>query len=241
MWGNALPVTWTMYQTGNVLQPLTPTEPYDFWVSILLAVIVGATIISQLNLFPNMAQPKRGLVNFILAIIAGLILWGIITLILGNSSQSVMMADPAPWVFTFPYVNHGAVSAYLAFPLVTLLAGQLTFQMWPWAKYGNKAGLILVIVAFIVGSIVYWIIMVGPWGLAGAITGGNLITAMSGMRTEYLYYLAIPSDMLFYWPDMLWSEGFATFIGHALMFAWILTVLIFYLLAYEGFEHWPWK
>nr|MDO8080116.1 hypothetical protein [Candidatus Freyarchaeota archaeon] len=124
--------------------------------------------------------------------------------------------------------------------MVTLLAGQLTFAMWPWAKYGNKAGLILIIVAFIVGSIIYWIIMVGPWGLSGAITGANLINPMSGLRTLYLYDLATGSATT-YWVHLLYFEGIAAFVGRAMMFAWILTVLIFYLLAYEGFEHWPWK
>ena len=40
---------------------------------------------------------------------------------------------------------------------------------------------------------------------------------------------------------MLYFEGTAEFIGHALMFAWVLTVVIFGLLAYEAFDHWPWK
>lgn len=240
MWSNALPVVGTQFLLGNPLMPLTPTEPYDFWVSMLLSIIVGSGIVSQLNLFPAMPQPKRGLVLFILAIVIGLIMWGIITLILGNSSQTILMSGATPVLITFPYVNHGAVSAYLAFPLVTLLAGQLTFGMWPWTKYGNRAGLMLVIAAFIIGSIVYYIVMVSPLGLAGSITGANLVTAMSGLQTLYLHYLAVGAYQT-YWVFLLYFEGVAAFIGRATMFAWVLTVLIFYLLAYEGFEHWPWK
>jgi hypothetical protein len=237
-WSNSLAVSGTMYFLGYPLEPLTPTEPYYFWISILLGIIVAFSVISQLNLFPNMPQPKRGIVNFIIGVVVGLILWLVITMVLGNSSQTIM--SPAGGLITFPYVDHGAVAAYLAFPLLTLLAGQLTFAMWPWARWGTKGTWIWIIAAFIIGTIVFYIVMVSPLGLASSITGANLITSTSGLQTLYLAALA-SGDALKYWVLLAYFEGLGAYIGKALMASWILSVFIFYLLIYEGFEHWPWK
>jgi hypothetical protein len=261
IWSNPIGNLFTMYLNGNVATPLFSTEPYDVWISSLLSIIVAFAIISQLNLFQNMTQPMRGTLLLIIGVILGLIMWFILTLIVGKGSQSVLLMTTVelvspitiqvPVMWTFPYVSHANISAYLAFPLITLLAGQFTFQMWPWSRWGKWAGLFSVIVAFIVGSILYYIIMITP-GYAAAITGANLISPMSGAQVIYLFALelyftmaglglSLPVLAMAYWVFAVYFEGLAIFMGRAIMFAWVLTVMIYYLLVYEGLEHWPWK
>lgn len=277
IWRNPIATVNTMYMAGNPLVPLTPTEPYDIWGSVFFSIIFGSTIMSTLNLFPKLAQPKRGLVNFILAIVVGLILWGIIAIAIGNSYSSIIYEVPIgsanyPIVFTFPYVAHSNITAFLTFPLITLLAGQFTFNMWPWIKYGAKAPLMLVIAGFIIGTIVYYIIMVSPLHLASAITGANLLLGMGGTETLATSYLTM-IPFLYYWINvtvagvnpaivpllnavlyqtvkvlgtayasfLVYFEGSFAHAGYSIMYAWTVTVMIFYLLVYEAFDHWPWK
>jgi len=281
VWSNSMGVAFTQYLLGNPLSALTPLEPYYFWISILLSIIVANTAISQLNLMPTMTQPMRGLVSFILGIVLGLIIWGIVTLAVGPSYQTVPLSPiavpalpspPFPAVFSvadfspiasFPYINHGAVAAFLAFPLVTLLFGNLTFGMWPWARWGKWGNLIWVIMAFIIGTIVFFIMMVWP-GWANTITGANIVNPASGLMTLELVPWAvgillfqalgaIPAPFIpvatmvvvsYFFTGastVILMEGTAAVLGTSLLASWILTVLIFYLLAYEGFEHWPMK
>ncbi|MEM1658303.1 MAG: hypothetical protein QXK94_04630 [Candidatus Jordarchaeales archaeon] len=246
IWSNPVATAFTQYLFGIPLVTLTPTEPYDFYNSLLLCIIVGAVIMSVVSPFPNVPQPKRGLLNFGLAVLIGVAMWGILSAVVGPSSQTVLMTGGVPYLFTFPYTNHGAIAAYVAFPLVTLLAGQLTFGMWPWLKWGMKGSIGLVVTSFVVGTILYYIFMVNP-GLAVIFTGANLLLPVSGLETIYMFYLGI--GLMFGSTGAIWNalvyclyfEGVAEFLGHAVMFAWILTVLIFFLLAYEAFEHWPWR
>jgi hypothetical protein len=265
IWSNSIAVVGTQYYLLNPLQPLTPTEPYYFWISIVLSLIVGVTVISQLNLFPTMNQPIRGIVNFSIAIVLGLIMWTIIRTAIGPSYQSVLLTTmldtltPAATLVTFPYINHGAVAAYLAFPLLILLAEQFTFQMWPWSRWTKWGNLIGVIMAFIIGTIVFIVMMAVP-GFASQITGANMLTSTSGLQAIYLFpwglvilfvallglvlpipiYQIVPF-MFTYTATALYFEGLAAYLGQSLMATWVLTVFIFYLLIYEGFEHWPWK
>jgi hypothetical protein len=285
IWRNPIATVNTMYMAGNPLAPLSPTEPFDLFGSAFFAIIVGSTIMSQLNLFPNLAQPKRGLLNFILAIVIGLVLWGILAIVLGNATGSMLYeleigTSNYPVIISFPYVAHSNITAFLVFPLITLLAGQYTFNMWPWTKYGAKASLMLVIAGFIIGAIVYYIIMVSPLNLATTITGANLVPAMGGTESLAITYLAmipflqhlipllavaistafpgisLPAAMAFatgfvakivpvlgiaYTSFLVYFEGVAVTIGHAIMYTWVVTVMIFYLLVYEAFDHWPWK
>nr|MDO8076680.1 hypothetical protein [Candidatus Freyarchaeota archaeon] len=246
IWSNPIATAFTQYTMGNVLMPQMPFEPYDFWVSLLLCIIVGSTITSIVNPWTEITQPKRGLLLLVVAVILGVVMWYIISAILGPSSQTVLITEPVPWLFTFPTTNHGNVSAYMAFPLVTLLAGQMSFQMWPWSRWGVKGNIGLVITSFIIGTILYYLFMVNP-GFAVPLLGGNLVTPMSGLETLYLSLWGAfmqTGVSAFAWEFvvyMLYFEGTAEFIGHALMFAWVLTVVIFGLLAYEAFDHWPWK
>ncbi len=246
LWSNPVATAWAQYLYGNPLTPLTPTEPYDFYNSLLLCIIVGSVIMSVVSPFPNVPQPKRGLANFGLAVLIGVAMWGILTAVIGQSSQTILVTGGVPYLFTFPYVNHGAIAAYAAFPLVTLLAGQFTFGMWPWSKWGIKGSIALVVVSFLVGTVLYYIFMVNP-GLAVIFTGANLLLPVSGLETVYMFYLGI--GLMFSSTGAIWNalvyclyfEGVAEFLGRAVMFAWILTVLIFFMLAYEAFEHWPWR
>ncbi|MBS7287305.1 MAG: hypothetical protein KIH01_00770 [Candidatus Freyarchaeota archaeon] len=247
IWSNPVATAFTQYLYGVPMVTLTPTEPYDFYNSLLLCIIVGAVAMSVISPFPSIPQPKRGLLNLGLAILAGVAMWGILTAVIGQSSQTVLLtAGSVPYLFTFPYVNHGAIAAYMAFPLVTLLAGQLTFGMWPWSRWGMKGSIALVVVSFVVGTILYYIFMVNP-GMAVIFTGANLLLPVSGLETVYMFYLGIGlmlSSTGAIWNALvycLYFEGVAEFLGRAVMFAWMLTVLIFFMLAYEAFEHWPWR
>ncbi|MEM2046850.1 MAG: hypothetical protein QXZ06_03110 [Candidatus Jordarchaeales archaeon] len=246
IWSNPVATAFTQYLLGIPMITLTPTEPYDFYNSLLLCIIVGAVIMSVVSPFPNIPQPKRGLLNFGLAVLVGVAMWGILTAVVGQSSQTVLMMGEAPYLFSFPYVNHGAIASYVAFPLVTLLAGQNTFGMWPWSKWGMKGSIGLVVTSFIVGTVLYYVFMVNP-GLAVIFTGANLLLPVSGLETVYMFYLGL--GLMFGSTGAIWNalvyclyfEGVAEFLGRATMFAWMLTVLIFFLLAYEAFEHWPWR
>jgi len=262
IWSNSMATAGTQYQLLNPLLPLTPLEPYYLWISVLLSIIVANTLISQLNILPTTTQPLRGLASFIIGIILGLIIWGILTAVLGPSSQSVILTYPGPYaaaigntpfLLTFPYVNHGAVAAYLAFPLVTLLFGNLTFAMWPWSRWTKNGNLMWVIFAFVVGTIVYVIMTANP-GLAPTLTGANMINPVSGLQTLWLFQwsqgiLALQTANAFVAPYLIWAgtayaiyfEGGTMTTGVSLLTSWMLTTLIFYLLAYEGFEHWPMK
>jgi len=262
VWGNSFMTVAQQYAIGIgnpfatylFVYPLTtlqPSEPYFFAISLFLSLIVGNTTISVLNLFPSMTQPKRGIVNFMIAIIFGLILWGILVALIAPSYSSIVFSYTGPPPYTillsYPYTNHAAIAAYLAFPLVTLLAGQLTFEMWPWSRWTKNGNLLFVILAYIIGTILFVIFMVSP-GYASSITGANLFTSVSGLQTIYLQYwylslltsgngLAVSTYVVF----AAAFEGQGTLLAQQILFSWILTVVIFYLLIYEGFEHWPFK
>ncbi len=246
IWSNPVATAFTQYFLGIPTITLTPTEPYDFYNSLLLCIIIGAVIMSVVSPFPNTPQPKRGLANFGLAVLIGVAMWGILTAALGQSSQTVLVTGETPYLVTFTYVNHGVIAAYAAFPLATLLLGQNTFGMWPWSRWGMKGNIGLVATSFIIGTILYYIFMVNP-GLAVIFTGANLLLPVSGLETLYMFYLGI--GLMFSSTSAIWNslvyylyfEGVAEFLGEAVLFAWILTVFIFFLLAYEAFEHWPWR
>ncbi|WXG39875.1 MAG: hypothetical protein WED07_03460 [Candidatus Freyarchaeum deiterrae] len=242
IYANPIGVFFEQYLGGNLTQPLFATYPYDFIVSGLFAVIVGFNIMSQLAFFPNMSQPWRGLINAIIGIIIGVIMWIILGAIVTKSSAGVVMSTPSTWLLTTPYSNYGNVTAYLTFPLVILLAGELTFANWPWTRFGKWSHLIFIIMAFIIGSILYYIIMVNP-GYAAAITGTNLIPSMSGMQTMYMVFYFAPGAFGGYTAFMVFLiafQGVAQSVGYTIMFSWMVTVLIFYILAYEAMGHWPW-
>lgn len=246
IWSNPIATTWTQYVLGNPLMPLLTFEPYDQWVSLLLSIIVGSSIVGIVNPWPGIKQPTRGLVLFITAIILGVIIWAVLSSVVGPSDHTLLIQEPVEYLYIFPYVSHANVSAYLAFPLVTLLSGQIAFQMWPWNRWGIKGNVGLVITAFIVGSILYFLFMVNP-GWAIQLTGGNLIVPTSGLETVYLVALEAWYETGTYYAYHLatcyivYFEGIGEFVGHALMFAWVLTVVIFGLLSYEVLHHWPWS
>ena len=74
--------------------------------------------------------------------------------------------------------------------------------------------------------------------------GGNLVVPMSGLEALYLFFWGvgsmIPAYTYLFIVFGLYFEGLAEFVGHALLFAWLLTVVLFGLLAYEAFHRWPW-
>jgi hypothetical protein len=245
---------------GVPLTTIQSTEPYDFVISLFFALIVGNTIMSVIGPFPNMSQPKRGLANFIIAIIIGLILWGILAVTIAPTTTTELVTTPYNILgiayymvlLPVPVVAHVNITAYLTFPLVVLLFGQFTFEMWPWSRWGIRGNVAFVIMAFIIGTIIFVVMEVSP-GFAGALTGANQLTSASGLQTLYLsvWYqgLTAPSAvpglqaciMQDYAVLASYFEGVGTMVGDFIMFAWTVTVVIFYLLIYEGFEHWPFK
>ena len=254
IWSNPIATSWTQYLLGGIEHPMLIFEPYDVWVSLILSIIVGGIIVSIVNPWTGMSQPKRGLLLLVITIILGVAMWYILVAILGPSTQTMLLETPGgtPYLWSFSYVSHASVAAYVAFPLLILLVGQLSFQMWPWAKWGSKGGIGLIVTAFVVGTIIYYLFMVDPV-FAIPLLGGNLVVPMSGLQTMYLFQWQLGVFFNIIMPGMgdpyIWSsivymlyfEGLGEFVGHALMFAWVLTVLIFGVLAYEAFDHWPWK
>jgi len=241
------------------LTTITPTEPFDFVLSLFFAFIVGNTIMAIVAPFPNMKQPARGLLNWFLAIVIGFIIWGILAESpLAQTVTGVLVSYPSyvpgiPYavLLPVPVVEHANITAALAFPLAILLFGQLTFAMWPWSKWGIKGSVGFVILAFILGAIIYYIMMVNP-GFAPSIMGTNAIPSASGLQAIYLNVwwaamlnLATPGvAMLLMYNYMILAiafEGISTSVGNTMMFSWTVTILIFWLLAYEGFDHWPFK
>jgi len=114
-----------------------------------------------------------------------------------------------------------------------------------WTKNGN---VLFVILAYLIGTILFVLFMVTP-GFATSVTGANFIPSVSGLQTIYLQYwldslLTGGSVGVFVGSYVILAsvfEGVAATVGQQIMFSWVLTVVIFYLLAYEGFEHWPFK
>jgi len=235
---------------GYSLTTITPTAPWDFVNSLFFALIVANTLWSVLAPWPNMTQPKRGLFTFILAIITGLILWGILFYAIAPSTTGIVLPTAIPGYITiYPvtYYNYANITALLTFPLVTLLFGQLTFAMWPWSRWGMKGHFTFVILAFIIGIILYYILMVNP-GFAGALTSGNQISTASGMQSLALYFEVngtlggvTPALVWDAWVFLVAFEGVDASTSVSLMYTWTVTVVIFFLLAYEGFDHWPFK
>jgi hypothetical protein len=246
-----------LFLYGIPLTAVAPTEPWDFVNSLFLSLITANILWSIIAPFPNMSQPKRGLITFIMSIITALIMWGILTMIVGPtatgeivptiySSGGVQLVTILP----IPYIAHADVSAYLAFAVATLLFGQLTFAMWPWSRWGMKGHVSFVVLAFIIATILYYVMMVNP-GYAAAFTGANQITSTSGIQTiwQETWYLGMVFNnsptawgiMWNYAVSASYLEGINGAFGYNIMFAWTVIVLVFWLLIYEGFEHWPFK
>lgn len=193
IWGNAMGTVATQYIMGDqTLATWQPTQPYDRISTLLLCIIVGANIFGNapVSFTAAMSQPKRGTINFILAIIFGIIVWLILSAILAPGYTTTLIDKnwgpfTGPWLLTLPTTNHNNVTAYIVWPLLILLAGQLTFANWPYTRWGNKGPWILVILAFVLGSILYFLLIrLWTWIPAG-ITGANLVPAMSGLSTMW--------------------------------------------------------
>jgi len=259
IWASPIGTYWTQYLGGNLATPLFSLYPWDFVISGVISIIFAMYIVSIHGPFSNMSHPTRGIINFVVGLVIGVIMWLIVAAIVAKGQTQVLIlptaADPTalPWVLTVPSSNYNQVSLYLTFPFITLLFGQMVFEMWPWTRFGRWQNLIWVILAFVIGSIIYYIMIVNP-GYAYIITGANQITAASGMQTLYLYILetfiwpayaagTVPAAIYAYSYNafLIYFEGLAKTMSTMIMFAWLFFVQIFFIMIYEGFEHWPWK
>jgi hypothetical protein len=268
IWSNPIGTFWTQYLGGNLAQPLFSTYPWDFIISGVISIIFAMYIVSIHGPLSGMRHPTRGIINWIIGLIIGVIMWLIVAAIVARGQTQVLITNtsalafngvgvvplPISWVLTTSSSNYNQVSLYLTFPFITLLFGQMVFQMWPWTRFGRWQNLIWVILAFIIGTIIYYIMIVNP-GYAYTITGANLITSQSGMQSLYLWYLEtyltgianlVPAAFLTpliqnFMAYVIYFEGLAKTMETELMFAWLFFVQIFFIMIYEGFEHWPWK
>jgi len=249
VWANPMGNFLTMYLWGNLDEPLFSLYPLDFMISGVIAVIFAMYIISIIGPFSSMSQPKRGIINFIIALFVGIIMWIIVVAIaLNKGTTQTLIFDTVSaqwWVLTTPSTNFNLVSTYLTFPFITMLFGHYVFNSWPWTRFGRWSNLIWVIVAFIIGSILYYLIIVNP-GYAYTITGANLITAMSGEQSLYLNFfygvtgVTGPNYQTF-GAFLIYFEGLAKTMSTEIIFAWMFYVQIFFIMIFEGLEHWPWK
>jgi hypothetical protein len=243
---------------GVPLTIIQPTEPWDFVISLFFALIFGNTMMQLISPFQNMSQPKRGLINWGIGIIIALILWVILAVTVAPTSVAELVTTtysvlgvPYLTLLPVPVTAHVNITLVLVPIIVVLLFGQLTFEMWPWKKWGIKGRIAFVIIAFIIGYIIFFVMT--TTGLAGALTGANQITAASGIQTYYLsFWLAGLQAQAISIPlatDLMWNysilaayfEGSFAVVGNNILITWMGTTLIFYILIYEGFGHWPWK
>jgi len=250
IWASPIMTFWTQYLNGNLDQPLFSLYPWDFIISGVISIIFAMYIVAIHGPFTGMSHPWRGIINWILGLIIGVIMWLIVAAIVAKGQTQVLIAptasNPFWWVLTTPSSNYNQVSLYLTFPFITLLFGQMTFQMWPWARFGRWQNLIWVIFAFIIGTILYYIMVVNP-GYSYVLTSSNIITAASGMQSLYLTFLegnallSIAPNYQLFMVFLIYFEGLAKTMGTYLIWAWMFFVQIFFIMIYEGLDHWPWK
>jgi len=247
IWQSPLNTFWTQYLGANLAQPLFSLYPWDFIISGVISIIFAMYIVAIHGPFSSMPHLRRGIINWIIGIIIGVVMWWIVAAVVARGYTQTLIFDPVngPWVLTTPSSNYNQVSLYLTFPFITLLFGQLTFQMWPWARFGRWQNLIWVILAFIIGTILYYIMVVNP-GYSYVLTSSNLITAASGMQTLYLTFLEGVSPIIApsyqaFMAFLIYFEGLAKTMGTYLIWAWMFFVQIFFIMIYEGLDHWPWK
>ncbi len=238
-----------MYLPGHdlfatLLQPLLPFNHYDQWISLLVAIITGINIMAVINPFEGRSQPTRGVINIIIAIIIGVILWFILMPILGS----------APHVFAVPFQGQlapliisvrspGNVTVYLLYVVLLILIIQQLFQMHWFAGKGAKGGVQAVILAFIIGTIAFFI-TIAYTPIAMALSGASSAAAVSGLQA--LAYGALMTYANLGMPltgltILLETQGTVQLLGTTLTFGWFVLGSIMWLLIYMAFDFWPWK
>jgi len=249
IWANPIGTFLTQYLWGNLDEPLFSLYPWDYLISGVISIIFAMYIVSIHGPFSSMRHPHRGVINFVLGLVIGVIMWWIVQAIVAKGTTQTLIlptnASQLLWVLSVPSSNYNQVSLYLTFPFITLLFGQMVFEMWPWTRFGRWQNLIWVILAFIIGTILYYVMIVNP-GYAYVITGANQLTAQSGMQTLYLEFLegtapVVPISYQNFMAFLIYFEGLSKTMSTEIMFAWLFFVQIFFIMIYEGFEHWPWK
>lgn len=84
-----------MYLPGHdlsttLLQPLAPFNNYDQWISLLITIIAGFSIVGLVRLYEGRAQPIKGILNIVTGIIIGIILWLALMPIIGTAPHVFM-------------------------------------------------------------------------------------------------------------------------------------------------------
>lgn len=257
-----------MYIPGHdlfttLLQPLAPFNHYDQWISLLVGVIAGFSIVGLVRPYEGRAQPVKGILNIITGIIIGVILWLVLMPIIGS----------APHVFAYPYeVTIGPITRVFEIPLtlsirapanvtalllcivLAVLILQHPFQLHWFAAKGLKGRILALIVAIIVGVVVFLVVLGTP-SVAMALSGAGAVAGASGLQTlayyawmEYAKAAAAP-PLAGFAPYLL-LNGMLPFmeiqaamqhLATSCVLGWFVLGGILWLLIYESFTHWPWK
>lgn len=259
-----------MYLPGHdlftsLLQPLAPFNHYDQWISLLVGIIAGFSIVGLVRPYDGRAQPIKGILNIVTGIIIGVILWFVLMPIIGS----------APHVFAYPYsVTIGPntmifeiplmlsirapanVTALLLCIVLAILILQHPFQLHWFAAKGLKGKILALVVAVIVGVIVFFVVLGTP-SVAMALSGVGTVAGASGLQALAYYAwigyaeaaAALPAPLSGLAPYLL-LNGMLPFmeiqaamqhLATSCVLGWFVLGGILWLLIYESFTHWPWK
>ncbi len=254
---------WEMYKLGGnlftmLLQPLAPFNHYDQWLSLLVAIILGINIMGLVNPFEGRDQPVRGAINLVIAIVIGVALWFVLITVLGRTSQLTVLEIPITTIMTIVIKiplhitapSPGNVTVYLLYIVLAILIIQHLFEMHWFADRGIKGIVMAVVVAFLVGTILFFITAAYP-PVAMALSLARAVADVSGLQAlaymELLQYLGIaalvPNPMIIIsgMAPLLEVQAAMEHLATVLTFGWFVLGSIMWLLIYLAFDHWPWK
>ncbi|MBS7288369.1 MAG: hypothetical protein KIH01_06390 [Candidatus Freyarchaeota archaeon] len=223
-WGGA--TFFEMYLPGGdlfttLLQPLAPFNHYDHWISLLVAVIAGFSIVGLVRPYEGRAQPIKGILNIITGIIIGVILWLALTPIIGTAphvfeyylgTTTAIGGLPAVDLvvpLTMSIRSPANVTALLLCIVLAILIIELPFKMHWFEGKGLKGRILALIVAVIVGVIVFLVVLGTP-SMAMALSLTGAVAGASGLQTLAYYawmgyamlaevVSTIPTLVLRYW------------------------------------------
>lgn len=184
-----------MYLPGHdlfttLLQPLAPFNHYDQWLSLLVGVIAGFSIVGLIRPYDARKQPVKGLLNIITGIIIGVVLWLVLTPIIGTaphvfayslgftrSSPSVELVIP----LTIPIRAPANVTALLLCIILAILVIQHPFQMHWFAAKGLMGKILALVVAVVAGVIVFFVVLGMP-SIAMSLSWAGVVAGASGLQ-----------------------------------------------------------
>ncbi|MEM2573737.1 MAG: hypothetical protein QXF77_04920 [Candidatus Jordarchaeales archaeon] len=254
-----------MYLPGHdlftsLLQPLAPFNHYDQWISLLVGIIAGFSIVGLVRPYDGRAQPIKGILNIVTGIIIGVILWFVLMPIIGSAPHVFAYPYSVTMIFEIPLMLSirapANVTALLLCIVLAILILQHPFQLHWFAAKGLKGKILALVVAVIVGVIVFFVVLGTP-SVAMALSGVGTVAGASGLQALAYYAwigyaeaaAALPAPLSGLAPYLL-LNGMLPFmeiqaamqhLATSCVLGWFVLGGILWLLIYESFTHWPWK